>query len=108
MKQQITIYKTMTLRERIVNTMLVTFVVLVVVYGMILLSLVFSVIERKQALASTKDIISSLSSVETKYASTIANINDTVLAEKGFARLDGTTLTVRKDPIAGYTVLYER
>jgi hypothetical protein len=108
MKRQITIYKTMTLRERIVNSMLLTLLGLAVVYATILLSLVFSVIERKQAMSSTKDLISQLSAVETTYATKIASINDTVLSDKGFVRLDGTTLTVRKDPIAGYTVLYER
>lgn len=108
MKKQIATYKTMTLRERIVNSMLATIAVLAVAYCLILISLVFSVIDRKQALSSTKDLVSKLSAVETSYANEIAKINDAMLSSRGFVRLDGTTLTVRKDPIAGYTVLYER
>lgn len=108
MKKQILTYKTMTLRERIVNSMLAAIVVLAIAYCVILLSLVFSVIERKQAISSTKDLVSKLSAVESSYANEIARISDTVLSQKEFVRLDGATLTVRKDPIAGYTVLYER
>ncbi|MDQ5962454.1 MAG: hypothetical protein QG653_261 [Patescibacteria group bacterium] len=108
MKKQIAIYKTMTFRERIVNSMLVTMAVLMVLYCLILLSIVFSVIERKQAISQTKDLISTLSSIEGSYANEISKINDSVLSAKEYVRLDATTLTVRKDPIAGYTVLYER
>ena len=102
-----TFYKATNLQERIVNSMILTVLVLVLIYCVVLLSLVFSVIERKQALASTKDLVSQLSTVEMQYSNEITKINDTVLAAKNFVRVDGTTLTVRKDPIASYTVLYE-
>jgi predicted PurR-regulated permease PerM len=102
-----TFYKATNLQERIVNSMILTVCVLALVYCCILLSLVFSVIERKQALAETKDLVSTLSSVESQYSNEITKINDTVLASKNFARVEGTTLTVRKDPIASYTVLYD-
>ena len=108
MKKQILIYKTMTLRERIVNSMLLVVGILIAVYCTILISLVFSVISHNQAIAETKDLVSQLSSVESAYASKLTSIDDSVLAANGFVRLDGTTLTVRKDPIAGYTLLYEQ
>ena len=101
------LYKTGTLQERIVNSMILSIIALAFVYCVILLTLVFSVIERKQAMASNKDLVSSLSSVESQYSNEITKINDTVLLSKNFVRVEGTTLTVRKDPIASYTVLYD-
>lgn len=102
-----TFYKATNLQERIVNSMILTVLVLALVYCMVLLSLVFSVIERKQAIASTKNLVSQLSTVEMQYSNEITKINDVVLASKNFVRVDGATLTVRKDPIASYTVLYD-
>jgi hypothetical protein len=102
-----TIYKTITLQEKIVHSMLMTLAILAVVYCMVLLSLVFSVIERKQSLSISKDLSSELSTLEQSYDNEVARISDTVIAEHGFVRVDNTTLAVRKDPIASYTVLYE-
>lgn len=100
-------HKTLSLEERIVNTMLLTLLVLALGYCAILLSLVFSVIARKEAVASTKDVASELSSVESEYGSKITAINDQMLASKHFVRVEGTAMAVRKDPIASYTVLYD-
>lgn len=101
-------YKTTTAYERTIHTMIGTLSVLGVVYCLVLLSLVFSVIERKQSTIASKDLVSELSSLEANYANTVASINDSVLTTHGFSRVEGATFAVRKDPIASYTVLYER
>jgi hypothetical protein len=85
-----------------------TLLMLALLYCIVLLSLVFSVIERKQNDLATRDLSSELSTLEAKYANTVAGINDTMLAQNHFKRIDGGTFAVRKDPIASYTVLYAR
>jgi hypothetical protein len=85
-----------------------TLCVLALVYCAIILSLVFSVIERKQNTLASRDLASELSSLETKYANIVSSITESDLAEKDFTRVDGATFAVRKDDIASYTVLYAR
>lgn len=104
-----TIYKyhTQTKEEKLINTMIVTVLLLVVVYAIVLLSLVFSVIERKQNLLAIKDLTSKVSYLESNYANEISSINDTILAEYNFKRVDGS-FAVRKDAIASFSLLYAR
>lgn len=101
-------YKTRTFYERAVHTMLATLCVLALVYCAIILSLVFSVIERKQNTIASRDLSSQLSSLETKYANIVSSITESDLAQSNFTRVDGATFAVRKDDIASYTVLYAR
>lgn len=101
-------YQSTTIYERIVHTMFGTVVVLAVVYCVVLLSLVFSVIERKQNTVAIKDLGSEISALETRYANKVASINEGTLISGNYARVDGTTFAVRKDAIASYTVLYAR
>jgi hypothetical protein len=95
-------------QERIVHTMLTTIILLSVVYALILLSLVFSVIERKQNILATKDLSSEMSILESDYANIVQNINDNTLLTRHFTRVENATFTVRKDPIASFSVLYTR
>lgn len=83
-----------------------TLLVLALIYCAIILSLVFSVIERKQNAMLIRDLSSQLSSLEIKYASTVTSISETELLNNNFVRVDNTTFAVRKDDIASYTVLY--
>lgn len=101
-------HKTSTLYERAVHTMLGTLCILALVYCAIILSLVFSVIERKQNTIASRDLSSELSALETKYANIVSSITETDLVRKDFTRVDGATFAVRKDDIASYTVLYAR
>jgi ABC-type transport system involved in cytochrome bd biosynthesis fused ATPase/permease subunit len=101
-------YQSITLYERTVHTMFGTLLLLALVYCVVLLSIVFSVIERKQDDIASRDLTSRLASFEATYANTVAGINDSTLAQNNFKRVDGTTFAVRKDPIASYTVLYAR
>ena len=101
-------YTTTTLHERAVHTMLGTLCILALVYCAIILSLVFSVIERKQNTIASRDLASELSSLEASYANTVSSITETDLAKNDFTRIDGATFAVRKDDIASYTVLYAR
>jgi hypothetical protein len=101
-------YRTKNFYERAVHTMAGTLCVLALVYCAIILSLVFSVIERKQNTLASRDLASELSSLETKYANIVSSITESDLAEKDFTRVDGATFAVRKDDIASYTVLYAR
>lgn len=101
-------YQTTTLQERTVHAMLGTLSVLALVYCVVLLSLVFSVIERKQNTIASRDLTSQLSALEANYANELASINDTVLVANNYTRVDSTTFAVRKDAIASYTVLYAR
>ncbi len=101
-------YKSPTFFERAVHTMAGTLCVFALMYCAVLLSLVFSVIERKQNTIASRDLSSSLSSLETKYANIVASISENDLASNNFTRVDGATFAVRKDDIASYTVLYAR
>lgn len=99
-------YNTTTLYERAVHYMAGTLVTLALVYCAVLLSLVFSVIERKQNTLASRELSSELSSLETKYANVVSSITESDLQARGFSRVDGATFAVRKDDIASYTVLY--
>lgn len=101
-------YKTASLYERTVHTMLGILAVLAVTYCAVLLSIVFSVIERKQDTLAIRDTSSVLTSLEAKYANTVASIDEAVLLENNFVRINSTTFAVRKDAIASYSVLYAR
>ena len=99
-------YKMTTFYERAVHTMVGTLCVLALVYCAVLLSLVFSVIERKQNTIASRDLSSVLSSLEMKYATIVSSITESDLVANNFTRVDSTTFAVRKDDIASYTVLY--
>ncbi len=101
-------YKTHNLYERIVHTMLGTLCVLALIYCAVLLSLVFSVIERKQNTIAIRDISSELSMLEARYANIVSSITEKDLVLNNYTRIDGATFAVRKDDIASYTVLYAR
>lgn len=101
-------YQTITLFERTVHAMFGTLVVLALVYCVVLLSLVFSVIERKQNTVASRELTSTVSALEGKYANTVSSINDQMLVANKYTRVDDATFAVRKDPIASYTVLYAR
>lgn len=88
--------------------MLGTLCLLALVYCAIILSLVFSVIERKENTVVSRDLSSQLSSLETTYANTVASISENDLKDRHFTRVDTATFAVRKDDIASYTVLYAR
>lgn len=96
------------LRERIVHTMAGTLCILALIYVAVLLSLIFSVIERKQNLIAIKDASSLLSERESDYANAVSSITEKELADASFVRVDNATFAVRKDAIASYTVLYAR
>ncbi|MFA5131981.1 MAG: hypothetical protein WC444_01485 [Candidatus Paceibacterota bacterium] len=99
-------YQSLTLYQRTVHTMFGTLLVLALAYCVILLSLVFSVIERKQNTIASRDLTSEMSALETTYANRVASINESTLASNNYTRIDSTTFAVRKDAIASYTVLY--
>lgn len=101
-------YKSTTFYERAVHTMAGTLCVLALIYCAVLLSLVFSVIERKQNTIATRDLSSELSSLEMKYANIVSSISESDLTASNFTRVDNATFAVRKDDIASYTVLYAR
>ncbi|MBP6949217.1 MAG: hypothetical protein KBC41_01080 [Candidatus Pacebacteria bacterium] len=101
-------YKSSTLYEKTVHAMFGTLSVLALVYCFVLLSLVFSVIDRKQNTLANRDLVSQLSALEANYANQLSSINETVLEANEYTRIDSTTFAVRKDAIASYTVLYER
>jgi hypothetical protein len=100
-------YQAISLYERTVHSMLGFLVVLALVYCVVLLSLVFSVIERKQN-SVARELTSTLSALEAGYANTVSSISDQVLASNSYKRVDNATFAVRKDAIASYTVLYAR
>ena len=91
-----------------VHTMLGTLCALALVYCAVLLSLVFSVIERKQNTIAIRDLSSELSVLEAKYANIVSSITEKDLVLNNYTRIDGATFAVRKDDIASYTVLYAR
>lgn len=101
-------YHKVTIQEKAVHIMLGILGFLAIVYCTFLLSIVFSVIERKQNSLAIRDASSYLNSLENKYSNEVSSINDLVLKENSYTRVDGTTFAVRKDPIATYSVLYAR
>ena len=101
-------YQSTNLYERTVHTMFGTLGFLILIYCVILLSLVFSVIERKQNTLVNRDLTSQISALEVSYANKVSSINDSVLVANNYTRIDSTSFAVRKDAIASYTVLYAR
>jgi hypothetical protein len=99
-------YASINFYERAVHAMLGTLSLLALIYCAILLSLVFSVIERKENGVASRDLSSTLSSLEMKYATTVASITENDLLKANFTRVDNATFAIRKDDIASYTVLY--
>jgi hypothetical protein len=93
--------------EKTVHSMLFAIGVCSLIYCAVLLSLVFSVIERKQNVLASHNLTSRLSSLELEYASKVASIDDGALVAEQYKRVD-TTFAVRKDPIASYTLLYAK
>ena len=101
-------YQSTTLYERTVHTMFGTALILSLMYCIVLLSLVFSVIERKQNIIASRDLTSEVSALETRYANKVASINENTLSANNYVRVNDATFAVRKDNIASYTVLYAR
>ena len=101
-----TTHSTQIFYQRIVHSMLVSVLVLAIVYCLVLLSLVFSVIERKQNLLAIKDLSSQVSALETRYSNEVSSIDDATLAAHNFVHIDNTSFAVRKDPIASFSLLY--
>ncbi|MEN9551702.1 MAG: hypothetical protein RI935_79 [Candidatus Parcubacteria bacterium] len=77
-------------------------------YVLVLLSLIFAVIERKQNLSLIKEYSSEISSLENDYATYVATMSPSYLKNTSYKKIDTTTFAVRKDEIASYTVLYAR
>ena len=96
------------LTEKTVHALLSLFGVLVIAYLIILISIVFSVIERKQDVLATTAIGNDLMRVENTYASLLSSLDDKALRDRGFTRFEATHFAVRKDPIATYALLYAR
>lgn len=96
------------LTEKTVHALLSLFGVLCVAYLIVLLSIVFSVIERKQDILTTANIGNDLMRVENSYATLLSTLDDKALSDKGFTRFESTHFAVRKDPIATYALLYAR
>jgi hypothetical protein len=99
-------FSQLSLYERTIHTLFGTLCVLALIYCALLLSLVFSVIERKQNNLAIRELRSELSSEETKYANTLSSITETKLTDAHYVKVDNSTFAVRKSSIATYTVLY--
>ena len=99
-------YQSITLYERTVHAMFGTLSILAIIYCVVLLSLIFSVIERKQNTFASQELTSQLSALEASYANKLTSINETTLLANHYTRIDGATFAVRKDAIASYSVLY--
>lgn len=100
--------RTTYLIEKSVHSLLSLFGVLCAAYLIILISIVFSVIERKQDILATSSIGNDLMRVENSYASLLSTLDDQALTDRGFTRFEATHFAVRKDPIATYALLYAR
>ena len=96
------------LMEKSIQALLSLFGVLCIAYLIILISIVFSVIERKQDVLATATIGNDLMQVENSYASLLGTLDDKSLLGMGFSRFESTHFAVRKDPIATYALLYAR
>ena len=94
--------------EKTVHGLLSLFGFLCIAYLIVLLSIVFSVIERKQDVLTSSNVGNDLMMVENSYASQIATLDDKALTDRGFTRFEATHFAVRKDPIASYALLYAR
>jgi hypothetical protein len=96
------------LTEKTIHGLLSLFAVLSALYVIVMISIVFSVIERKQDLLAVTTIGNDLMQVENEYAQMVSTLDDTTLKEKGFHKFESTRFAVRKDPIATYALLYAR
>lgn len=96
------------LTEKTVHGLLSLFGILCAAYIVVMISIVFSVIERKQDVLAITSIGNDLMQVENNYAAMVATLDDATLKEKGFHKFESTRFAVRKDPIATYALLYAR
>lgn len=101
-------FSTTSLYERSVHVLIGTFFVTIFAYCLVLLSLVFSVIERKQNVLAIRELRSELTTYETNYANQLSSITDAKLTTEHYVKVDGSTFAVRKSTIASYAVLYAR
>lgn len=96
------------LEQKTVQGLFSLFCLLCIVYCVVLVSIVFSVIERKQSTLASTNLTNQLMETENKYADTLATLDDDTLFDMGFRKFDATSFAVRKDPIATYALLYAR
>lgn len=92
----------------IVHTLFSILGVLLAVYLGILLSLVFTAIDKKQSILAVKELSTTLSTKEYNYSEAVLAISESSLKDFGFQKITSSTFAVRKDPIATFTLLYER
>lgn len=101
-------YNTTTIQERTAQSLLLMVILLALVYCGLLISIVFSVIEQKKNNISSVAISSKLTTIENKYSSQIALLNDSKISSLNYKHITSTSFAVRKDNVASYTFLYER
>ena len=96
------------LEEKTVQGLVSVFLILCALYCVLLISIIFSVIERKQNTLAVNNLTNQLMETEGRYAAIIASLDDSKLRELGFGKFSATSFAVRKDPIASYAILYGR
>lgn len=100
--------KNLTREEIAVRFLISTLCILLVVYSFVLLSLIFSAIDKKETGIQVNKLSTLLSTREHDYTEAVMAINESSLKDFGFQKITSSTFAVRKDPVATFTVLYER
>jgi hypothetical protein len=96
------------LQQKIVQGLLGLLCVLALIYCSLLISLVFTVVEKRQDSLAIKNITTDITLAENAYSEKVASFDEHYVHELGFNRFDGSAFAVRKDTIATYSLLYAR
>lgn len=97
-----------TIQERTAQSLLFAILILASIYCVLLISIIFSVIEQKKNNVTSRTLSSQLTTIENKYSSQIALLDDAKISSLNYKHITSTSFAVRKDNVASYTFLYER
>ncbi len=99
---------TVTFQKKVVHALFATLIIGILLYVLVLISIIFSVIERKKNLLAIRDLSSGMSTLEVNYLNEVSAVNNTKIESLGFKKVDNANFAVRKTEISSYTVLYAR
>lgn len=100
-------HNTTSIQEMTAHSLLLAILVLAAIYCALLISIIFSVIEQKKNNIASTDLSSKLTSIENKYSTQIATLNEVKISNLNYKHINSTSFAVRKDNVASYTFLYE-
>ena len=95
-------------KEIIVKSLFSLLALLVIMYSLTLLSLTGNAISLKKVSLQIKHTDIEIAKVERGFSKVLTDINASDLSVSGFASVSNSSFAIKKDPIATFSVLYEK